>query len=115
MDCPLLLPAPTPNLCGGNPMHKTLGHVAIVFSIALLFLATAGATSAWADPPGNNGTVKIHEGATENEPLRANEPPVCTFHIHGFNIDARPSEARRISARGPTGARTATGRRSPPA
>lgn len=37
-----------------------------------------------ANAPGNNGTVKIHEGATEEEPLVANDPHVCTFHLHFF-------------------------------
>jgi LPXTG-motif cell wall-anchored protein len=85
-------------------MRKGAGYLAILFSIALLFLATAGANRALADPPGNNGTVKIHEGATENEPLRANEPHVhCSFHIHGFNFDAGMSGTWRIEGWAPTG------------
>jgi LPXTG-motif cell wall-anchored protein len=90
-------------------MRKTGGYLATIFSIALLFLATAGANSAWADPPGNNGTVKIHEGATEVEPLRANEPHVCTFHIHGFNFDANSRGTWRIEGWAPTGGGTFNG------
>ncbi len=90
-------------------MRKAAGYLAILFSIALLFLATAGANSAWGDPPGNNGTVKIHAGATENEPIRANEPHVCTFHIHGFNFDAGASGTWRIEGWPPTGGGTYNG------
>jgi hypothetical protein len=36
---------------------------------------------------GNNGTVKIHEGSTETEPIVHNEPHVCTFHLHFFFAD----------------------------
>ena len=39
------------------------------------------------DTPGNNGTVKIHEGSTETEPIVRNEPHVCTFHLHFFFAD----------------------------
>jgi LPXTG-motif cell wall-anchored protein len=90
-------------------MRKAAGYLASIFSFALLLLATAGANSAWADPPGNNGTVKIHEGATEVEPLRANEPHVCTFHIHGFNFDANSRGTWRIEGWAPTGGGTFNG------
>jgi hypothetical protein len=40
------------------------------------------------DTPGNNGTVKIHEGAGENDPGEVrNEPHVCTFHLHFYFSD----------------------------
>jgi hypothetical protein len=38
-------------------------------------------------PAGNNGTVKIHEGSTETEPMVQNEPQVCAFHLHFFFAD----------------------------
>jgi len=53
--------------------------------------------------PGNNGTVKIHEGDTENEPIVANEPQVCTFHIHFFFADAGQSGDWWIESWPPTG------------
>jgi len=40
-----------------------------------------------APPTGNNGTVKIHEGAGEPPPEIRNEPRVCTFHLHFFFAD----------------------------
>jgi hypothetical protein len=36
------------------------------------------------DAPGNNGTVKIHEGPDEPDPEVRNQPHVCTFHLHFF-------------------------------
>jgi hypothetical protein len=57
---------------------------------ALLGVATVFALSAsvaLASPPGNNGTVKIHDGATDTEPIIKNEPHVCTFHLHFFFAD----------------------------
>src|SRR5690242_9798599 len=58
--------------------------------VALVAFAIAGPT-AGASPtgaPGNNGTVKIHEGGSETEPIVRNEPHVCTFHLHFFFADA---------------------------
>jgi LPXTG-motif cell wall-anchored protein len=53
-------------------------------------------------PAGNNGTLKIHEGAVESQPDRANDPKVCTFHLHGFNFDGTSSGEWRISGQGQT-------------
>jgi hypothetical protein len=36
---------------------------------------------------GNNGTVKVHDGVTDSEPIIKNEPHVCTFHLHFFFAD----------------------------
>ena len=58
--------------------------------IAILMATFAGvAPSVLAnDTPGNNGTVKIHEGNTENDPGEVrNEPHVCTFHLHFYFAD----------------------------
>ena len=38
-------------------------------------------------PPGNNGTVKVHEGPGEPSSEVRNEPHVCTFHLHFFFAD----------------------------
>lgn len=57
-----------------------LALVAAAFSVAKPVLAQD-------DPPGNNGTVKIHEGDGETDPLPANDPKVCTFHVHAFGFD----------------------------
>ncbi|MCV0404502.1 MAG: hypothetical protein K5924_12480 [Chloroflexi bacterium] len=65
-----------------------------------LFLITAPVL---ADAPGNNGTVKIHEGSTEDEPIVNNEPHVCTFHLHFFFGDEVQSGDWWIESWPPTG------------
>lgn len=57
-------------------------------------------------PPGNNGTVKIHEGAGEPASETRNEPHVCTFHLHFFFADPEQSGTWEIQkwAPGPKGA-----------
>lgn len=37
-------------------------------------------------PPGNNGTVKVHEEGTPPDDRR-NEPKVCNFNVSGFQFD----------------------------
>ena len=56
-------------------------------------LAMAGPTALAAHPntPGNNGTVKIHDGAGEPSPEVRNQPHVCTFHLHFFFADPEQS------------------------
>ncbi|MFJ4539469.1 LPXTG cell wall anchor domain-containing protein [Streptomyces tibetensis] len=49
---------------------------------AVLLLGPA----AHATPPGDNGTVKIHDASTGEE-LRRNEPHVCTFYLDAFGFD----------------------------
>lgn len=58
-----------------------LGAVCAAASTAFLFAPAAHAT-----PPGDNGTVKIHDAATGEE-LRRNEPHVCTFYLDAFGFD----------------------------
>jgi len=57
---------------------------------ALIFAAvmTSGLTSsAFAQAPGNNGTIKVHEQGTPNL-TESNDPKVCSFNIEGFSFDA---------------------------
>lgn len=63
---------------------------------SLLFPHTASAT-----PPGDNGTVKIHDAATGEE-LRKNEPHVCTFYLDAFGFDAGQEVEWRIESWAPT-------------
>jgi hypothetical protein len=73
---------------------------------ALLGVTAAFALSAsvaLAAPPGNNGTVKIHDGATDSEPVINNEPHVCTFHLHFFFADPFQSGDWWIREWPPTG------------
>ena len=50
------------------------------------------------DPPGFNGTVKIHDDETEPSPVQKNQPKVCDFHVHGFNFDGGASGTYWIEA-----------------
>ncbi|MFD5230283.1 LPXTG cell wall anchor domain-containing protein [Streptomyces qaidamensis] len=58
-----------------------LGAVCAAASTVLLLAPAAQAT-----PPGDNGTVKIHDASTGEE-LRRNEPHVCTFYLDAFGFD----------------------------
>ena len=58
-----------------------LGAVCAAASAVLLLAPAAHAT-----PPGDNGTVKIHDASTGEE-LRRNEPHVCTFYLDAFGFD----------------------------
>lgn len=72
----------------GKSNMKLKRQLTALLSAGALGIALAApgiATST--DAPGNNGTVKIHEGSTEAEPIVRNEPHVCTFHLHFFFAD----------------------------
>jgi hypothetical protein len=71
--------------------------------------AAAGAAPADAGPagaPGNNGTVKIHEGAGEPTPEPRNEPHVCTFHVHAAHFDGGQVLTFTVQSWEPTGDRS---------
>jgi len=74
----------------GPPGHtnvRWLGWVAVIGLVLVALLAPASPALS-NDTPGNNGTVKIHEGAGETEPGEVrNEPHVCTFHLHFYFSD----------------------------
>ncbi|MGW2177819.1 LPXTG cell wall anchor domain-containing protein [Streptomyces sp. NPDC001732] len=61
------------------------------------------APAAHATPPGDNGTVKIHDAKTGEE-LRKNEPHVCTFYLDAFGFDGGQNVEWRIEAWAPTAA-----------
>jgi hypothetical protein len=74
--------------------------------VAMLMATFAGlAPAVFAnDTPGNNGTVKIHEGNTENDPGEVrNEPHVCTFHLHFYFADPVQAGTWEIQEWAPTG------------
>jgi len=74
---------------------------------ALLGVAAAFALSAsvaLAAPPGNNGTVKIHDGTGEPAPEIKNEPMVgCPFQLHFFFSDPGQTGTWWIQSWPPTG------------
>lgn len=57
-------------------------------SIILFVSASTVGTSAitYADAPGNNGTIKIHEQGTPSG-AESNDPAVCVFNVEGFGFD----------------------------
>jgi hypothetical protein len=66
----------------------------IALALASLLVGALGSIALAAPPdevPGNNGTIKIHDGAGEPPPEVRNEPHVCTFHLHFFFADAGDS------------------------
>ena len=66
----------------------------IAIALAGLFVVALGPVAFAAPPdevPGNNGTVKIHEGAGEPASEIRTEPHVCTFHLHFYFADAGDS------------------------
>jgi hypothetical protein len=65
--------------------------LALASAALLLGALGSGALAAQPEVPGNNGTVKIHEGAGEPASETRNEPHVCTFHLHFFFADAGDS------------------------
>ncbi|MEU9354701.1 LPXTG cell wall anchor domain-containing protein [Streptomyces griseoloalbus] len=73
-----------------------VGVLAAVFSTALLTAPVAHAT-----PPGDNGTVKIHDASTGEE-SRRNEPHVCTFYLDAFGFDAGQQVDWHIEVWAPT-------------
>src|SRR5438445_5796156 len=81
-------------------MRRAAGLIAIAASLALLWL---GATPAYADPSGNNGTIKIvnDQGDSQDDP--GNDPHVCTFHIFGSNFDRNSNGTWTIAAWAPGG------------
>ncbi|MGI8658374.1 MAG: prealbumin-like fold domain-containing protein [Candidatus Limnocylindria bacterium] len=75
----------------------------ITLLLSSVYLVAAPVLATQPDPAGNNGTVKIHEGASEDEPIVANEPQVCTFHLHFFFGDDVQSGDWWIKSWPPTG------------
>jgi hypothetical protein len=69
---------------------------------------TVTTSNASSSPAGNNGTLKVHEGAAESQPERANDPKVCDFHLHGFNFDETSSGQWQINGQGRTDGRVWT-------
>jgi len=75
----------------------------LVFGLAAVAVFGSGTGSAAAAPPGNNGTVKVHDSGTEDEPVVNDEPQVCTFHLHGFFFDPGQDGTWWIESWAPTG------------
>ncbi|WP_405807967.1 PT domain-containing protein [Streptomyces sp. NBC_00210] len=79
---------------------RTLKSTGVVVTAAALSLLAA--PSAFATPPGDNGTVKIHDAKT-GEALRKNEPHVCSFYLDAFGFDGAQEVDWKIVEMPPTG------------
>jgi len=90
-------------------MNRRLSSPAsgLIAIAAILGGALVGAGPALAnDTPGNNGTVKIHEGSGEHQNGEVrNDPHVCTFHLHFFFADPEQAGKWEIQRWAPTGAK----------
>ena len=88
-----------------SPRSRTPFRPLGILTAILLAAFAAFAPSVVAkDTPGNNGTVKIHEGADENANGEVrNEPHVCTFHLHFYFADDQQSGDWEIQEWAPTG------------
>jgi hypothetical protein len=77
----------------------------LLAAILLALYAGIGPSAlAHQDTTGNNGTVKIHEGAGEPSPSEVrNEPHVCTFHLHFYFADPVQAGSWEIQEWAPTG------------
>jgi hypothetical protein len=83
--------------------RSTTGGLVLALSTVLTLLVVAPAAAS--GPPGNNGTVKVHD-AFEAEPIVQNEPHVsCGFHLHFFFADAGQAGTWWIEAWPPTGSK----------
>ena len=82
---------------------RPIGLLAAMLLAAMTMFAPAAVAK---DVPGNNGTVKIHEGADENENGEVrNEPHVCTFHLHFYFGDDVQTGTWEIIEWAPTGSK----------
>lgn len=79
---------------------RTLPRAGAVCAVAAAALLSVPA-AAHATPPGDNGTVKIHD-ATTGEELRKNEPHVCSFYLDAFGFDSVQKVDWHIEAWAPT-------------
>lgn len=72
-------------------------------TIAIVSLLTAISATSVLAGNGNNGTVKIQEGAANAEPITRNEPHVCTFHMLFLFADGGQTGNWAIDQQAPTG------------
>jgi hypothetical protein len=66
--------------------RPTIGTIVAIVSLTIL--CATPVLGAKPSAPGNNGTVKVHDGATEPSPATQNNPHVCDFHLDFLFADA---------------------------
>jgi LPXTG-motif cell wall-anchored protein len=77
---------------------------AAVASTVVAAAMITGASVAWADPPGNNGTVKINSQNVDSSEDISNEPHVpCDFQVEFFGFDAGQTATITFTIQPPSG------------
>ncbi|MET9828562.1 LPXTG cell wall anchor domain-containing protein [Streptomyces sp. NPDC006385] len=79
---------------------RTLNRAGALSAVAAAAVFCVPA-AAHATPPGDNGTVKIHDASTGEE-LRKNEPHVCEFYLDAFGFDSVQQVDWHIESWAPT-------------
>jgi len=80
-----------------------LSRVAVGSAIAGA-VTIAGASGAWADPPGNNGTVKINAQGVDSSDDISNVPHVpCDFQVEFFGFDQDQTATITFTIHPPSG------------
>jgi hypothetical protein len=65
---------------------RAIGWLVVTSLLALAIGGVSAQGVAAADPPGNNGTIKIHELGTPSG-TESNDPKVCVFNVEGYGFD----------------------------
>src|SRR5512139_2935115 len=78
-------------------------RVAVASAIAAAAVIS-GAASTWADPPGNNGTVKINSQDVDSSDDISNQPHVpCDFQVEFFGFDKDQTATMTFTIQPPSG------------
>lgn len=62
-------------------------RIGLALFLAVFANGMMPAMAAYADAPGNNGTIKVHEKGTPSG-TESNDPKVCVFNFEAFGLDA---------------------------
>jgi hypothetical protein len=83
-------------------MRAGLGLAAAAVAAAVISVASMASAAPSGDPPGANGTIKIHKLASDEG--TENQPHVtCTFTVQFFGFDANEQGRLTFTAQPPTG------------
>lgn len=90
-----------------EPVIRATALAIVCLTTALLLMGRPALAQDPEGPPGNNGTIKVHEDDGEPTPVVRNQPHVgCSFHLHLFGADPEQAGDWWILAWPPTGDRT---------
>ncbi|MEQ4720334.1 hypothetical protein [Nonomuraea sp. B19D2] len=80
--------------------------LAVAALTALAISSTASAAAVQGTPPGDNGTVKVHNWTTPEDNRRDDPQVCCVFYLVGFDFDAGQKVSWEIKSWPRTGNRT---------